>query len=138
MSFISYYLSYVKLYFTLQITKIKPIEIMMIFSKSLRIKNSNSILKFVIIRPDFKILAYDLTCVTIRTSRAHDKVQDLFALNEEPNPVSEDKSDWVTFDGRMIYNKYAINDLWRMISEEIDRDTKPDFIIDANQNNLQY
>ena len=49
MSFISYYLSYVKLYFTLQITKIKPIEIMMIFSKSLRIKNSNSILKFVII-----------------------------------------------------------------------------------------
>ena len=48
MSFISYYLSYAKLYFTLQITKIKPIEIMMIFSKSLRIKNSNSILKFVI------------------------------------------------------------------------------------------
>ena len=48
MSFISYYLSYVKLYFTLQITKIKSIEIMMIFSKSLRIKNSNSILKFVI------------------------------------------------------------------------------------------
>ena len=91
-----------------------------------------------IIRPDFKILVYDLTCVTIRTTRAHDKVQDLFALNEEPNPVSEDKSDWVTIDGKMIYNKYAINDLRRMISEEIDWDKKPDFIIDANQNNLQY
>ena len=49
MSFISYYLSYVKLYFTLQITKIKPIEFIMIFSKSLRIKNSNSILNFVIL-----------------------------------------------------------------------------------------
>ena len=48
MGFIIYYLSYVKLYFTLQITKIKPIEIMMIFSKSLRIENSNSILKFAI------------------------------------------------------------------------------------------
>ena len=56
MSFISYYLSYVRLYFTLQITKIKPIEIMLIFSKSLRIKNSNSILKFVIyIRYKIKI-----------------------------------------------------------------------------------
>ena len=79
-----------------------------------------------------------MTWVTIRTTRDHDKVQDLFALNEEPNSVSEDKSDWVTFDGRMIYNKYAIKDLRRMISEEIDRDTKPDFIIDANQNNLHY
>ena len=91
-----------------------------------------------IIRPDFKILACDLTCATIRTTRAHDKDQDLFAFNEEPNPVSEDKSDWVTFDGRKIYSKYAINDLKRVISEEIDWDAKPDFIIDVNQSNLRY
>ena len=80
MSFISFYLSYVKLYFTLQITKVKPIEIMMIFSKSLRIKNSNSILKFVITRSFAIAFSKQRICgwIATRETFTADKMKDFY------------------------------------------------------------